>query len=545
MSIAARETRMSKLREPRVPSAVHQRLSAGTMLLQSGRLEGVAPIVEDLLHSHGDNPEVLLLACDLRLAQDDAQAALALIEYAVSLAPASLRLLSRNATVLMALMRRADAKLVAERIAGIASDDAQAMWEAGRIHARSDDPARAEHYLKKARALGCEEPELLYELATAQFFLGKTHEAEDTLQLLLSRSGDSGGAALYLRSVLREQTPAKNHVEDLERRLRTGFRRPGDAAGCLYALAKEYEDLGEWQRSFAVLQKGSRCMRGSLRYDAAEDLASMQRISEVYTADAMQAGAPGHDAVAPIFVVGLPRTGTTLLERILARHPDAASVGELPYFSGGLTTALRRLLRSSPRDASDPVRASLGIDFEALGRTYLDGVRQAADRPDAARFVDKMPPNFMYCGLIHKALPQASIIHVVRDPMDACYAIYKALFQHAYHFSYDLFELADYYIAYHRLMRHWHEAMPGRILDVRYEELVDNPEAQARRVIAWCGLAWTPAVMDSGGTARPASTASATQVRAPVHTRSVGRWRHYESELAALRERLLEAGIAA
>lgn len=535
---------MSQPSEPRVPSAIHQRLSAGAMLLQSGRLDGAAPIIEDLLQSHGDNPDVLLLACDLRLAQDDAEAALTLIERAVAAAPASLRLLSRNATVLMALMRRADARRIAERVAELAGDDAQAWWEAGRIHARCDDPAGAERHLLKARELGCEEPALLYEIATSQFFLGKPQQAEDTLDQLLSRPGEVGGQALYLRSTLRAQTSESNHVGDLGRRLRTGFRHPADAAACQYALAKELEDLGEWQRSFDALQDGARRKRAALRYDAAAELATIRRIGEVYTAEVIHAGPPGHDEAGPVFVLGLPRTGTTLVERILARHPDAASVGELPYFSGGLATALGRRLKTRPQDAGDPVRASVDLDFEALGRTYLAGARQAADRTDAARLIDKMPANFMYCGLIRKALPQARIVHLVRDPMDACYAIYKTLFQHAYHFSYDLPELADYYIAYQRLMAHWHAAMPGAILDVRYEDLVADAEGQARRILDFSGLGWESAVVDSATQARPAATASAAQVREPVHARSVGKWKRYVAELAPLRERLAAAGIA-
>jgi Flp pilus assembly protein TadD len=533
---------MSQPSEPRVPSAIHQRLSAGSMLLQSGRLDGAAPIIEDLLASHGNSPEVLLLACDLRLAQDDAEGALTLIERAVAAAPASPRLLSRKASVLMALMRRADARAVAQAIAERAGDDPHAFWEAGRIHARCDDPTGAEQNLLKARALGCQEPALLYELASAQFFLGKTEAAAAALEVALGQR-EGAGPALYLRATLREWTAQENHIEDLERRLRTGFQYPRDAAACLYALAKELEDSGEWAKSFSALQEGARRKRGSLRYDAAAERATVDRIREVYTAAAIQDGPLGHDERGPVFVLGLPRTGTTLVERFLARHPQAASVGELPYFAGSLSTALGRRLRARPQDARDPVAASLGIDFRALGRSYLQGARQAAHQADSTCLVDKMPANFMYCGLIRKALPQARIIHLTRDPMDACYAIYKTLFQQAYHFSYDLSELADYYVTYHRLMRHWDQAMPGAILNVRYEDLVTDPEGQARRVTEWCGLDWTPSVLDTRIEARPASTASAAQVRAPLHERSIGKWRHHEIGLAPLRERLLAAGI--
>jgi hypothetical protein len=240
-----------------------------------------------------------------------------------------------------------------------------------------------------------------------------------------------------------------------------------------------------------------------------------------------------------IFIVGMPRTGTTLVEQILCRHSDVQSAGELLGFGQVLAAAAQNTLAAS--GGASLVEASLEMDFSALGRDYMQGARQAA--PDSRFFIDKLPVNYLYCGIIRKALPKAKIIHLVRDPMDSCYAIYKTLFNQAYYFSYDLDELADYYIAYHRLMEHWRQAMPGAILDLRYEELVQDPDTQIRRLIEGCGLEWQAAVLDPSSNKGPIMTASAAQVREPIHARSVQRWRDYEAGLAHLKARLQAAGV--
>ena len=204
-----------------------------------------------------------------------------------------------------------------------------------------------------------------------------------------------------------------------------------------------------------------------------------------------------------------------------------------------LAAAARKCMQANP--GKTLLEASLMIDFAALGRAYMASAREAA--AGSRMFIDKMPVNYIYCGLIRKALPNAHLIHLVRDPMDSCYAVYKTLFNQAYYFSYDLDELAAYYTSYHEMMRHWHAAMPGDILDVHYEELVTHTDDTARRVLEWCGLDWQPAVLSPSDNAAPATTASAAQVREPIYTSSVQKWRRYEAGLAPLKTRLVAAGV--
>lgn len=515
-----------------------QALAQAFELLRQQRTADALQISDALLAALPGDPEVLYLASETRLAMQDPEAALGFISGAVEAVPGELPLLMKKADNLIMLRRRNEARKVAVEAAAVAGDDGRSLWAIGRVYSRCDDPAGAlPLYLAAQRTLG-NQPVLLHDLAMARFFTGDIAGAERDLEALLAAAPMSAHA-LYLRSTLRRQTEDRNHVADLEQRLAAGFPEPAARATCLFALAKELEDLGHDDRSFAALAEAATLKRQAITYDAAAERASIDSVREAYTPGMMQADIQGHPEAGAIFIVGMPRTGTTLLERMLGRHSKVASAGELLDFGQLLAAATRKAHAANP-DCTMP-EASLRIDFAALGRDYMACAREAAG--GSAVFIDKMPVNYIYCGMIRKALPNARILHLVRDPMDSCYAVYKTLFNQAYHFSYDFDELAGYYATYHHTMQHWHEVMPGEILDVHYEDLVTDTEAQARHVLAWCGLDWEDAVLSPADNDRPSTTASAAQVREPVHTRSLQQWRKHEAGLAPLRNRLLAAGI--
>jgi len=519
-------------------SSRQQALARGFDLLQQGRTRDALQISEALLDGHPGDVEVLFLASETRLAAEDPESALGFISAAIEAAPGQLPLLLKKADILIMLRRRNDARQVAADATADAGNDGPALWAIGKVYSRCDDPAQAlPMYLLAQQAMGSP-PALLHDLAIARFFTGDIAGAEQDLEALLVVAPMTAHA-LYLRATLRPQTESRNHVDDLESRLVRGFPDAGGRATCLFALAKELEDLAQDERSFAALAEAAKLKRQSLTYDAAAERASIDAVREAYTQEVMHADAAGHDGEGAIFIVGMPRTGTTLLERMLGRHGKVRSAGELLDFGQLLAAASRKSLAANP--GSSLAEASRQVDFAALGRDYMASAREAAGGSEV--FIDKMPVNYIYCGLIRKALPKARIIHLVRDPMDSCYAVYKTLFNQAYHFSYDFGELADYYASYHRMMRHWHDVMQWGILDVHYEDLVADTEAQARRVLAWCGLDWQDAVLAPSDNDSPSTTASAAQVREPVHTRSVQKWRRHEAGLAPLRERLAAAGI--
>lgn len=529
-----------KVRSDNVDEAVRMAIRRALDALNRGAVAEARQTSDALLGAHPEEAEVLFLASEVRLAEDDPAGAFGFIEAANKAAPGQMPLMLKKAENLIMLRRRTEVKQVAAEILALAANDGRTLWELGRLFSRCDDPAGAKPLLERAIGLVGEHPRLMYELAVARFHTGDSDGAESMIDSLLQRAPNFTHA-VYLRATLRRQSATQNHVDDLRRRLDSGFPSPDARAACLFALAKELEDLEQYEASFAALTEGAALKRKAITtYDAAAERDSIDDVRSAYTASVLDDGKQGCDERGAIFVVGMPRTGTTLLERMLSRHSEVGSAGELLDFGQVLAQAARKVQRDCP--GAGLVEASLEADFAALGRDYMVGARQAA--PGGRRmFIDKMPINFIYCGLIRKALPNAKIIHLVRNPMDTCYAVYKTLFSQAYYFSYDFDELADYYLCYRRMMQHWHDVMPGGILDVSYEDLVSDPEAQARRILAWCDLDWQPEVLNPAESERPSTTASAAQVREPIHTGSIGKWRNYEPGLAPLKALLQAAGI--
>ncbi len=299
-----------------------------------------------------------------------------------------------------------------------------------------------------------------------------------------------------------------------------------------FALAKTYEHVGRPEHAFQQLLAGNALKRTQISYDEAATLAQMDRSRELFTREFItDREGRGEQSPVPLFIIGMPRSGTTLIEQILASHPDIFGAGELSLFEQTVDS-VRGALPQSPA-FPDMASCLSGEDIRSLGARYLETLTRRA--PRAARITDKMPGNFLFAGLIHLALPNAAIIHATRDPIDACVSCFSVHFTTGQTHTYDLAELGRHYRHYQALMSHWHRVLPpGRILDVRYEELVDNLEAVARRIIAHCGLTWDARCLDFHRTERTVRTASATQVRQPIYQTSVGRGRRYEKFLGPL-----------
>ncbi|HEU0154193.1 MAG TPA: sulfotransferase [Arenimonas sp.] len=521
-------------------AATDQAVEQGFMLLQQGKVAEATQLCRPLVLAHPAHPRVLMLACEVRLANGDLAGAIEAADAAMAAQPGNAALMLKKAHVLVLLRERTEARRLAAEAAALASGDGRSQWAAGKVFANCGDAAGACPYFEAALAAGLGHWALHFDLASAQFFAGRFEAAEQQLAQVLAQV-PGHGQAMYLRSILKRQTEEDNHVADLQARLKGRLARPADAAAGLFALAKEHEDLGQAEASFKALSEGAAIKRRTLSYDAAAERAVIDGLRGLYTAEFMARPTPGHEEEGAIFIVGMPRTGTTLAERMLASQGDVGSAGELLDFGQLLAIAAQDAQAAQPH--LSVAEASLSIDFAALGRKYMAAARQAA--PGHRHFIDKMPINFMYCGMIRKALPKARIIHLVRDPMDTCYAVFKTLFFQAYPFSYDQAELAEYFITYRRLMQHWQAVMPGGILDLRYEDLVTDTEAQARRMLDFCGLDWNPAVLDPSAHPGAIVSASAAQVREPVHAGSVGKWRRYEAGLKPLHDRLAAEGLLA
>ncbi|MGK6321743.1 sulfotransferase [Sphingomonas sp. DT-51] len=443
---------------------------------------------------------------------------------------------------LYTLVRRdADASAVLAETERALPEDALSRDTIGCVYARLGDHAAALPHFAAAIRREPANTGFRYNHAATLSFLGRQDEAERALEALLAIA-PADARAHHLLAGLRRQTPERNHVARLSA-TRAGAQAPRDRLLLGYALAKELDDLAESQRAFAVLAETNRAHRATLRYRFADDAARFDAIEACWRpSDApMTSGAPH---AAPIFVVGMPRTGTTLVDRILSSHEMGESAGELQ----ALPLAVKAAAGTRSRDVLDPetIRAAARVDPSAIGRDYL--ARAAAHVPGRKlRFVDKFPGNFQYLGLIAQALPNAAIVCLRRNPLDTILANYRNLFaisSRYYDYSYDLLDTAAYYYRFDRLMTFWREALPGRVLELGYEALVADQEGQTRRLLAHCGLDWSDACLDFQANAAPVSTPSAAQVRRPIYRDAVERWRRHADALAPARDFLERHGIA-
>lgn len=311
-------------------------------------------------------------------------------------------------------------------------------------------------------------------------------------------------------------------------------------AQVLFALAKAYDDRGDYERAFAHLHEANRLQRGLNNYDPADAERQLQEIARVFNRELFARisppGAPsGVASRRPVFIVGMPRSGSTLVEQILSAHPDVQDGGELPVLPN---------LIASTRAAGEityPQWAGRMNDADCLrmGAIFLENQAGARAEASPPRLTDKWLENFRHVGLIRLCLPNATVIHCRRDPRDVAVSAYSMRFAGELHFAYDLSELGRYWRAYDRLMAHWREVLPeGWVLDVPYEEVVEDLETWARRIVAHCGLDWRPECLDFHKAEREVRTSSYLQVRSPIYKTSVGRWKRYEAHLGPLLEAL-------
>lgn len=407
------------------------------------------------------------------------------------------------------------------------------LQDIGNLYAHLNLHQDAERCYGRAAGLAPGDSGALYNWATSLTALGRMEAAEQTLDRVISLAPQDHDA-YYNRSTLRRQTLEHNHVSELQSALSTASS-PAARVALGYALAKELEDLGRWPESFAALRTAADTRRRVLSYRVEYDVATMARIARVFDADYCRPAArAGFESRRPMFVVGLPRSGTTLVDRILSSHSLVESRGE----SSDLALVLMRLAGAG-EDRSTLVQRATSLDSRELGRSFCARL----PRTDAARVIDKTPLNFLYLGLVAAALPQATLIHVRRSPLDVCYAMYKTLFRMAYPFSYDFSDLASYYSAYSALMQHWRETLGARLVEVDYEVLVADQERTTRRLLEACDLPWEDACLEFHRNESPSLTASAAQVRQPLYDTSVGSWRRYERELQPLIDALRAHGV--
>ncbi len=384
-------------------------------------------------------------------------------------------------------------------------------------------------------------PLLMANLADACVFVGKIDEARELYQQLLRHRPDHQRNHLSLARL--ERARDRTHIDQMESVLANGRKPESDNIFLYYALGKEYEDIEEWDKAFEYFERAGDAVRSVANYRVESDIELIDTIIDQCDKawfENSHGDAAGEVTHTPIFVVGLPRSGTTLTERIVSSHSQVVSVGETQY----MQMAVKKLsgVESDEKMTPQMVTAACGLDISMIGDEYMEKLsyRLGAE----SMFLDKLPFNILYLGFIAKAFPNARLVLQRRNPMDTCFAMYKQVFTWAYKFSYSLQDLARFYPAYIRLVDHWTSILGDRLITIRYEDLVENQEAETRRLLEQLGLDFESDCLTFEKNKAASSTASSVQVREPIYTRSVARWRRYEDQLRPLSQALQQAGIS-
>ncbi len=418
------------------------------------------------------------------------------------------------------------------------NDSPRYLDMAGTIYKNVGLPERGWPLYQRANELQPGVDALQANLAACSVYVGKIDEAKEIYQQLLKKFPNHQRNHYELSRLVRATDTA--HVEQMKEVLRSTNLPPDKNIYICYAIGKELEDLEEWDEAFRYYQSAGDAAASVANYDVETDLQLIDKIIEVcnkgWLVDGVNETPTDASGKTPVFVVGLPRTGTTLTERILSCHSKVESAGE-SYF---MQVVLRQESGLESTESMNPaiVEAAVKKDIGLVADGYLKAVRyKLGDKP---MFIEKFPENFLYLGFIAKAYPHARIIHLQRNPMDACFAMYKqSYFRYAYTFD----DLGRYYVAYNRLRNHWRETLKDRLIEVEYELLVADQEGQTRELLEKIGLDFEEACLHFDQNITASNTASTVQIREKIHTRSINRWKQFAEHLQPLKNYLEDAGI--
>lgn len=447
---------------------------------------------------------------------------------------------NRVCDVVAALIQVGEAVAARSAIAKIAGtcDGPVSMRLAGLLQRLGEHEA-ALRQLERAAASGIGGPEFHGYRGVERAFNGDLDGAERDLEACVQADPAAGRMALLL-SRLRRQTAQRNHLAALEKGRGISAPDSEERAALEFARYKELEDLGRHGDAWNALSSGNVIMHALAPHDAALERAQIDALIDICTGEFLRPCDARHEGPQPIFVMGLPRSGTTLLDRILGNHSQVRSAGELGDFGKQVCWSADHACALLP-DAALQARLPK-LDYAELGARYLAQTQWRSGGRKS--YVDKLPAHWLAAGLIRKSLPNARILHLTRDAMDVCFSNFRAMFGLSYPYSYDQIALSSHYVQYRRLMAHWHASMPGQILDVSYRDLVRDPEATARTVFDFCGLDREPVRADATDMPSAVATLSMAQVRQPIHQRAFEEWRPYEKHLAPLIDGLQRAGFA-
>ncbi len=510
-------------------SWIQNELREGFVALGQGRLKDASACCERLLAQQPRLVQAHFLVGLVALELKDRKTAVSAFGSVTKLKPDHVAAWAQLARLFMTdgQVARADAAL--DEAVKHDTDDPIVNDLVAIVYALMGDHVEATKYHRKAKEQNPDHIPFTVNYANSLVYHGRTAEATSLLESVLDREPLNPQAHWILATS--RKAVDDSHIHAMTAALPMHQKNDRGLAFLHYAIGKEYEDLELWPQAFDGFSAGAAARRKTVEYDEASEVAFFEALENRLTNEWFDDGRAGYDTHAPIFVLGQPRTGTTLIERIITSHSEVHSAGELQQFG----FAVRRLskFQEPKRFSAELLSHALDVDPFKLGEMYMkSGKKLHGDTP---RFVDKLPTNFVYIPLILKALPNARIVHLVRQPMDASFASFKQLFADAYLHSYQQDEMARHHVRYLKLMDIWRERFPGKIIDVSYEATASNVEPHARQLIAQLELPWEDQCLKFHEQKTAVSTASAAQVREPAHTRSIDRWRRYEEQLSPMR----------
>ena len=518
------------------PASHLYRHNLAGVLLALGRHAEAERRYREALNLKPDHGEILIGLAKACEAQGRSAEALMLYDHVLQLEPRNLDAWLGRGGVLAVRVQRNQALDCYRQARVLAGHDSQQLQRVGMAFHGMDAHAEARACLEAALTRQPDFVEAHNSLGITLGDMGDLQQAEAEYREALRLKPDDVGAYYNLTSLIRllPEDPLWPPLMAMEQEL---AQRPLDEQILLhFTFGKIREDNHDYDRAFEHFLSGNRLQRARSNYNEARQADFYRDCMRYFDADFMTArSGVGTDDESPIFIIGMSRSGTTLVEQILASHPQVHGAGEMRLLQRCTTLEVEPLANEAelPRRLAHLERIAL----TRIGERYAAALKELA--PDARRVTDKLPGNMALVGLMHLAFPRAHIIHCVREPLDICVSCFTKHFTTGHDFSYDLGDLGRFYRLYQELMCHWQSVLPaGRILEVRYEQVVNDLEHEARRMVAFCGLDWDDACLRFHEHRRTVRTASLAQVRRPIYASSVGRWRHYEKYLGPLRDGL-------
>ena len=465
--------------------------------------------------------------------------AVELIHQAISLAPNNSEYLTQLAKSYVVLNDTLNAKKYADLALSLNPQSPITIDTLGVVYSKLGLHEKAITLFSKAVSNN-RNPSFLLNLAMSLKFIGDFGAAREAYESVIELAPHFYKAHSGLTS-LGGISPDNNHIDRLTRQLKNA-KSNAEYFHLCHAAAKEYESLGDYETAFHYLKKGKQNRLAEIQYRFDDEEPPIFKALKAFFTQEIISLKSGFETEEPIFVVGMPRTGTTLVERIISNHAEVTTIGESHQFG----VQLKKLSRSKTNRVIDSatIDGASSLDFSQLGAAYINSVRPQTGK--TLHFVDKMPLNFLLIGFIVKALPNAKIICLRRNPLDTCTSNYRQLFStHTpyYNYSYDLLSTAKYYLLFRDLMDFWQNLFPKNVYSVNYESLVNSPETQTKKLYDFLSLNWHADMLDITQNTAPVATASAVQIREPINNRSVGSWKKYERHLSQVKQLLIKHQI--